>query len=65
MTLLLNDRHHSFGAKVDARRGRLIRKRLAGICFRVLTFLFLCGALAGVIALKTAIYVSRLPLGTG
>ena len=60
MTLLLHEQRHPSHAKGDARRVSLARHQLAGIFLRLITFLLLCGTLAGAIALKTAIYVSRL-----
>jgi hypothetical protein len=65
MTLLLHERHHPFRTTRDSNRKRLSRKRLTEICLGALTVLLFSSALAGVIALKTAIYVSRLPLGAG
>ena len=65
MTLLLHDLRHYSRAKGDARRVSLTRQQLAGIFLRLTTFLLLCGTLAGAIALKTAIYVSRLTHGAG
>jgi len=70
MTLLSHDLERSSYASASRElpRTRLTRSHRAtlkqlGLC--VLTLLFSSGALAAVIALRTAIYVSRLHLGTG
>lgn len=70
MILLSHDPDHSLRTSVhrDIRRWGLTQKQLATAkrqCLCALTLLIFAGALAGAIALKTALYIARFSFGAG